>query len=429
MAKICVVRQFYFPLDIRVRREVEALAMSGHEVDVICLARPGEPRYERNGNVTVRRLPFHHRRGGPARYLIEYGTFLLVSGLLAGALHLRRRYDLIQVNSVPDVLVFAALVPRRLGARVLLDLHECMPEFFASKFKTRLDHPGVRIMAWLEQASIRFAHAAITCTEQMREAFVARGAPREKIGVILNSADEAIFDPERYRPRGREPGRFVLISHGSIEERYGLDTTIRAVALLKDEIPRLRLEIYGEGSYREELQRLAKDLGVEHQVYFSDGFIPMEELLRAIAAADAGVVAMKRDAFRDLTHCNKMFEYITMRKPAIMSRTLAVEAYFDESSFQLFTSGDEHDLARAVRELHDNPELGERLVRRAAQANEPYRWHRQREAYLGAVERLLPARQDSRATRQQAGRRLLGRQTIGAGSDLLVAAGERPRIE
>lgn len=389
MARILIIRQFYFPLDIRVRREVEALLADGHEVDVICLSRPDEPRSERCGRLRVRRLPFHHQRGGAASYVRAYLTFFLAATALAGWRHLRRRYALVQVNSIPDALVFAAVIPRLFGARVLLDLHEVMPEFFATRFKTRLDHPGVRLLAWLEQKSIRFADAAITCTDQMRDAFVARGADRGKIGVVLNAADETIFDHHRYPRTNGRPDRFTLICHGSIEERYGLDTVIRAVALLKDEIPGLHFQVIGEGAFKEDLQRLAHALGVACRVSFSDGFVPMEDLLRAIAGADAGVVAMKRDAFRDLTHCNKMYEFIAMRVPVLISRTRSVEAYFPDTCFQFFDSDDAHDLARAIRELHADPELGRRLVTEAARVNEPYRWPDQRARYLRTVSALV----------------------------------------
>lgn len=387
-ARIGVIRQFYFPCDTRVRREVHALASADHEVDVICMRRPGQPLYERSGSVAVYRVPLVHKRGGPLRYLFEYLSFPLAAFLYAGMLALRRRWDVVQVNTLPDWLVFAAIVPRLLGARVLLDLHECMPEFFATKFRASPSHPAVRLLARLEQASIRFADLAITCTEQMREAFIARGAQGDRIAVILNSADEEIFDPQRYPPTGSGPDRFVLLSHGSIEERYGLDTAVRAVAQLAEEIPGLRLEIFGEGAYLEELQELAQQLRIEDRVFFSDGLVPLDDLLRAIASADAGLVAMKRDLFRDLTHTNKMFDFITMRRPVIVSRTASVEAYFDESCFQLFDSEDDRDLARAIRGLHADAGLGERLVHRAAEVNEPYRWPRQRELYRHVVERL-----------------------------------------
>jgi glycosyltransferase involved in cell wall biosynthesis len=373
-----------------VRREVHALAAAGHDVDVICIRRPGQPRRERLGAITVHRLPLPNERAdGSLHYVVQYAAFGLAAALLAAVLQVRRRWDVVQVNSMPDVLVFAAAVPRLFGARVLLDLHECMPEFFRVKFGVGARHPAVRLLAAAEQASIRFADRVITCTAQMRDTFIARGASPAKIDVVLNAADEAIFDAERYPPAPRRTDALTLICHGAIERSYGHDTLLRAVALLRDDIPGLRVEIYGDGTYRAQLERLAGELDLSGAVRVTEGWAPMGQLLEAIAAADAGVVAMRRDAFRDLTHCNKMFDLIAMRRPAIVSRTRAVEAYFGENCFALFESGDEQDLARAIRALYRDENLGERLVQRAAQISEPYRWRHQREIYRRAVESCL----------------------------------------
>ena len=379
--RIAVVRQGYFEVDPRVQREVHALLHAGHEVDVIALRDEGRPRVERNGALTVRRLPLPRRRAGALAYLADYALFFVAASTLLTLLHLRRRYELVQVHSLPDPLVFAAIVPRLTGARVILDLHECMPEFFATKFGVPLDHRAVRAVAAAEQASIRFADFVITCTEQMREAFVERGADADKIGVVHNGAEEEVFDPERHPPRARDNGRFTLICHGSVEERYGLDTAIRAVASLADQIPELRLQVYGKGSQLPELRELAAELDVRDRVDFNGRWVPIDELLDAIAAADAGVVAMKRDAFRDLVHCNKMYDLVAMRRPVITSRTRSVEAYFSDDALLYFTADDPDDLARAIRRLHDDPALGDRLVERAEQEVEPYRWALQRERY------------------------------------------------
>jgi glycosyltransferase involved in cell wall biosynthesis len=403
-ARICVIRQGFYPLDPRVRREVLALEGAGYEVDVICLRRPEEAGRERIGKVTVHRVSIASRGGGKARYLFEYAGFMVVAAFLAGLLHFKRRFDVVQVNSMPDTLVFAAIVPKLLGAPVLLDLHECMPEFYAVKYEVAMQHRAVRILGWFEQAAIRFADSVFTCTDQMREAFEGRGAARGRIGVIMNSANEDIFDPDRHAPAARLSEEFRLICHGSIEPRYGIDTIVRAVARLKDDIPGLRLAIYGEGSALNDIQGLIRTLQVEDRVYVAGGMVPMEELLRAMAAADAGVVAVRRNIFRDLTHCNKMFDFITMRKPALVSRTRSVEAYFDDSCFQMFTSGDEVDLARAINELYSEPGLRDRLVLNALRANEPYRWPHQRALYLEAVERLaLPQPGDPAAATRAAG--------------------------
>lgn len=386
--RICVVRQYYYPHDIRVRREVESLLDAGHSVDVVCLRRPGEPAREQHDRLAIWRLPMAHARGGVATYVVRYAMFLVLASVVVASLHVRRRYALVQVHSLPDTLVLVGAVPRLLGARVLLDLHEVMPEFFATKFARGLAHPLVRLVVRAEQLSIRVADHAMTCTDQMREAFVERGAPADKITVVLNSADERVFDVQRFPP-APDPSSFTLVCHGTIEERYGLDTVVRAVAMLRDDLPDVRLRIYGEGSFREALVRLVSDLGVADRVWVSDGLVPLDELLDALSHASAGVVAMKQDAFRDLTHCNKMYELMALRVPVVTSRTRSVAAYFSPDEVEYFTPGDPADLARALRALHADPRRRARLVDAAAAALDTYGWPRQEQTYREVVDHLL----------------------------------------
>ncbi|KRE32488.1 hypothetical protein ASG82_23645 [Mycobacterium sp. Soil538] len=335
-------------------------------------------------------MPMRHRAGaGTARRLAEYVTFFVLVGLGVAALHLRRNFDLVQVNSPPDVLVFAALVPRLTGARVLLDLQEPLPEFFATKSGLGERHPAMRLIAAFEQASIRFAHAALTVTEQMRQAFVARGASPDKITVVMDGSDEEIFDPARFPRHVRDDDKFVLISHGTIEPQYGLDTVIRAVARLAAAIPSLELRIVGDGSQRSELQTLASRLGVSDRIIFSPGFVPIDELVATLATSDVGVVAMKRDRFRDLTLAGKMFDYITMGITMVVSPTRSVEETFPAGCFEPFLSDDPGDLARAIQQLHDDPKLAMSYAARARNVTQPFSWPVQRGRYWEVVDALL----------------------------------------
>ena len=392
--RVCVVRQHHVPQDTRVLREVTALADAGYEVDVLCVRKPGEPAREQQGRIRIRRLRVPARIGGAAGYALRYLWFLVAATVLVGLWHLRRRYHLVQVNSVPDVLVFAAVGPRLAGAGVLLDLQEPMPEFFATKFGTSPGHPAVRMLRVLEQASIRFASAVITPTAQLRALFVSRGGDASKISVVMDGADEEVF---RREPGARpEPGSFTLISHGTIEERYGLDTAIEAVARLRDEIPGLRLRIYGEGSDKPRLAGLAVAEKVSDRVSFSDGFVPFDELIHALSTADVGVVAMKRDSFRDVTLPGKLFDFVAVGLPGVVSRTRSIEETFDGECFEYFASGDAEGLARAVRRLHDDPARRARLAEHARACADPYRWPRQRAAYLAVVDGLLGVRPPAR---------------------------------
>jgi hypothetical protein len=116
--RVCIVRQSDL-YEIPVRREAQALAKAGFDVEVICMENPERPRRSVIGGVAVTGLPAALRRSGRLRYMIEYIWFtVLVAGVLA-ARHLRRRYAVVQVNTMLDFLVFSAVVPKLLGARVV----------------------------------------------------------------------------------------------------------------------------------------------------------------------------------------------------------------------------------------------------------------------------------------------------------------------
>jgi glycosyltransferase involved in cell wall biosynthesis len=240
-----------------------------------------------------------------------------------------------------------------------------------------------------------FADQVITCTPQQRAVFASRGTPKDKITVVLNAANSAIFRPRTAEPVFWQQGRgFELVAHGLIAERYGLDTMVRAVAILAPEIPDIVLNVYGKGDYVLEMQALACELGVADKV-IAHGFVPEEELLDGIARAHVGVIAAKRDDFRELTHTQKMYEYVAMRKPVVIAETSAIRTHFDDSCFQFFASDDPADLARALRELYHDPIRILEMIDSSSRRYRNYDWDAQRHVYCHAVlgvPQLVPAR-------------------------------------
>jgi glycosyltransferase involved in cell wall biosynthesis len=385
MSRICIIRHYYYPEDPRSRREAEALAEAGHDVDILALRHPSEPVHEVVNGVHVRRLPVEHYRGSLLHYAYEYGAFCILVFLILTARFFRRRYDVVQVNSLPDFLVFATAACKVFGARLVLDMHECTPELFCTKYRASTRHPAVPLLAWIEQRSLAFADQVITCTPQQRATFASRGTPPEKIAVVLNAANSAIFRPRTPEPVLWQQGKgFELVAHGLIAERYGLDTMVRAVALLADEIPDIVLHVYGKGDYLPQMEELARRLGVADRV-IAHGFVPEEELLDGIGRAHVGIIAAKRDNFRSLTHTQKMYEYVAMRKPVVIAETPAVRTHFDESCFQFFASDDPADLARALRELYHNPIRALEMVDSASSRYRAYGWDAQRHVYCETV--------------------------------------------
>ncbi len=385
------MRQHYVPRDSRVARELSELISAGHKLDVICLQDVDQPMLEKREGIRYWRVPLRHSQGGTAaRYLVEYAAFFVVTTILLCLLQLLRRYRLVQVNSLPDILVLAAIVPRVLGASILLDLQECMPEFLATKFGLHPRHPAVRALERMEQLSIRFAHHVITPTELMRRTFIARGADSDKITVIMDGSDESVFTmPPDQLKRPNDSDGFTLVTHGTVEEHYGLDTVVRAIAQLRNELPGIRLQVFGNGSYMPALLQLTSALGVEDLVTFSNGFVPFPDLVRGIAGADVGVIALRRDPFRDVALPGKIFDFVLLHKPVISSRTSSVEEIFGPECVELFESGDPVDLARAIRTLYHDSDRREQMTRLAEATAEPLQWSRQRLIYRDVFDQLL----------------------------------------
>ena len=109
-ARICMIVYTDYAGDTRVRREAEALVARGDLVHVIC-PQPKERAHVTylNGVTLVPRGRFEYGERGPLRYMAKYLRFLARAGATAFRYHRRHRYDVVQVHTMPDFLVFAAL--------------------------------------------------------------------------------------------------------------------------------------------------------------------------------------------------------------------------------------------------------------------------------------------------------------------------------
>lgn len=390
MRRICMVRHAYYSTAVRVRREANALRERGYEIDLICLKKKGEKIRETINGINIHRLPIQRLRGSRLRYILEYSSFFLLAFIKVSFLYLRRNYDLIQVNTLPDFLVFVALLSKICGAKVVLDMQEAMPEFYSCNYRVSEDNLVIKIIEGIEKMSTRFADRIITVHEPLKEVFVGRGVPTSKITVVLNSSDEKIFNSAaRQSEDATSKRKFVLMSHGTIVKRYGLDTAIRAIAQLKDKIPDIQLNVVGDGEYLPVLRELVSQLRLEKHVRFSGRWLDLDEIPRMIRAADVGLVPVVKSKYTDLMLSEKFFEYIAMKKPVIISRIKAVETYFGENAGVFFESENEKDLAHCILELYRNPAKRKSLVRKASKVYEKYRWANMKKEYLRVYEHLM----------------------------------------
>jgi len=340
--------------DTRVRREAEALVNRGDVVDVICLREKGEGIERFNGVGLFQVTMGRYRGSSGIKYLAKYFQFFVLASLCLAFLHLKKPYEIIQVHTMPDFMVFVAIIPRLIGAKVLLDVHDLMPELYQSKYGLHESHWLIRFITWTERRSVGFAHRAIAVHKPHLDALVGHGNPAEKFIVLLNLPDPKIFS-KRTGAGSASDNSFRLIYHGTVAKRHGLRVALRALPHVKEEIKDLTFQIVGVGDDLPYLIELAEELDLADCVSMSEGWLPKEELVPVILNADIGIVPTLNDDFTKYMLPTKLLEYVALGIPVICSRTETVQAYFDDSMIQYVEPGDANDLAEKILDLYRNP--------------------------------------------------------------------------
>lgn len=254
--KMAMVVHSYYPADVRVRRECEALADRGDRVDMICLQKPGESACETVGNVDIHRLPVQHHRGhGQLAYIVEYLNFFLRAFWCLTRLHLREKYPVVQVHNLPDFLVFVTLVPKLLGARILLDMHDITPELFQSLYGISEKSRTFKLLCLAERLSLAYADGVLTVNENIRDLFLTRNPIARKLEVVMNAPDPRYFTPKG-SGASTPNGVCRLFHHGQILRRYSFEVALEGFRRARTQIPGLEFDIYGDGedAYIQELK-------------------------------------------------------------------------------------------------------------------------------------------------------------------------------
>jgi glycosyltransferase involved in cell wall biosynthesis len=380
-----------YPADPRPRRAAEALLKEGMCVDLICEGDDKSSKRKVQSEFEVIRIPIRHRRGGALSYAYQYCAFILASAAVLAWRSFPRRYDLVYVHNMPDILVFSALLPKLFGAKVILDQHDPMPELMRTIFKLSENSFGVRMIRSLEKWSMARADLVITVNIACKRMFSARSCDAEKIGVVMNSPDGEIFP---YRAPRSYPARasgqpIVTMYHGSLVERNGLGLAVDALARLSKTIPTAELRVYGRSTpYLEQIMEKVRSLGLESRVRYL-GEKRLEDLVREIEDCDVGIIPNQRNTFTDINTPTRIFEYLALGKPVIAPRTPGILDYFDPDSLLFFESGDAEELAGKMEYAATHPMETIAIAERGQQVYLAHTWQQERETLVSLVDGLI----------------------------------------
>lgn len=374
--------------DARVIREAEAALSGGFEVDFLSLRSSGDAPTEMVRGVRIIRLNQSKYRGrGHIAYMLVYLQFFVRSFFRITQLYWQRRYCIIHANNMPDFLVFSALIPKLFGTKVILDIHDPMPNTFSSKFKSGDGGFFYHLLLWQERLSARFANQVITVHEPVKFGILEKhGLPADSIAVVANFADGNLFKVQDYP---LFDGQVRLIYHGTILERSGLRTLIMALAQTRNR-EKLHVKIIGQGDFSAELRRLIENHGLQHTVEFINRSYSHYEIPLAVADCHCGLVPLDISSATNYALPLKLVEYVCMGLPAIAVQNEAIKYYFAAEDCLYFQAGDINSLRDILERVAANPSILNSFRERSLAIRKNFLWEPQRLKYIGILNRLSP---------------------------------------
>lgn len=376
--KVLMIAYTDYAWDARIKREAGTLAeTSAYAVRLLCLKEGKERQSYVEDGVHVDELNIRKYSGGnPFKYCFSYLYFLIGCFFRCTRLLFQGELDLVHVHNMPNLLVFSALVPRIFGKKVILDMHDCMPEIFSEKFK-RWSGLLFRVFCWEEAISCAFADRIICVNHVQKDVLLRRGVDPGKLFVSMNVPDHRMF--RRMDPAlraGSVPDRFRMGYHGTIARRLGVDLAIRAVAELQERRPAIEFHFWGSGEYLQECQSLSRELQLNEKVCFN-GVVKVVDLMKVLQGVDLGIVPNRRSTATEVMLPVKMLEYVTMGIPVLAPRLRAIQYYFTEEMVGYFEPDDLESLKSAILKVHGDESRGRGTAARAQQFLDQYGWDKQ----------------------------------------------------
>ena len=356
---ICMITQSPYPIDPRVRRQAEKLEKEGYNVDILCVDIYDSQKVESYGSVTAYRVLKYIRHEDQLNYFLFSIRFFLICFIRLQSLYKEKRYALIQVHNMPDYHIFIGFI-QKIFFRVplVLDIHDLTVDLFQEKWSSKKTMHILPLVKFIEKISCSFADQVLTVTQECVDLLIKRGTKKEKIALVLNSANEDLFEFDTNREFKEIKSGLKLFYHGTVGERFGIHTVIEALPAIIKEIPQTKLILYGKYdiSYEKSLKELIANLRLNESVEFNQT-APIEDIIELIKTMDIGVVPYIASDYMHLSLSTKAFEYVASGLPIISSRLRSMESIFRESSVSFFEPGNSFDFANKIIEICNNPEL------------------------------------------------------------------------
>jgi len=222
----------------------------------------------------------------------------------------------------------------------------------------------------------RVEHVIVVVEEGKERVVKDYNIPEDKVTIVSNT-ENVDFSKNSSLDQGLigdYKDYFVITYVGGFGQHRGLDVPIKAMPILKEKIPNVRLLLVGKGDNKAELERLASDLMVSQRVVFT-GWQAFELVPSYISLSDICVIPYHSSVQTEASMPHKLCQYMLLGKPVIVSNCRSLARIVNETQAGLvFEAGNSDDFAKVCLKLLDaekRKQLGEN-GRRAVL--EKYNW-------------------------------------------------------
>ncbi|MGK0327679.1 glycosyltransferase family 4 protein [Polaribacter sp.] len=326
--RIGMILDAVFPPDPRVENEAVSLVKAGHEVFLFCLKYADEKTSEIINGIKVKRYTSSQ---------LEYKLSALAYTFPLYTFWMQKKINqfIIETNiealHIHDIRIAAAVFDtnKKYKLPVVLDLHDNMPEVM--KLYPHLQKfPGKYIISpkkWKEKEEefILKADRVISVSPEFIETLQIRlPSEKEKFVLVPNTIRKSFYEDykvdttitERYK------NKFVVLYLGDTHTRRGLQTAISGVEKLKHKIPNLKLVIVGKNTTDTILKQQVKDLRISDFVDF-EGWQNVSLFQSYILSSAICISPLHRNLQHDVAYANKIFQYMSLGKPLLVSDAIA----------------------------------------------------------------------------------------------------------
>jgi len=301
------------------------------------------------------------------RRIANYLSFMLSAALASLRI---KRPDVVVATSPQFFCGWAGAIVSWLKWRpFVLEIRDIWPESIQA-----VEAVGNRHLLWILEKMERWMYRAAThivaVGDGYRDNILSKVDAGDQISVISNGVDV-----EQYRPLAPDRelrkswgvnGRFVCSYVGTIGMAHGLDVVPDAAKILKDKGRQdIGFVLVGDGARRVELQRRARELGLDEIVTFA-GRCAKEDMPAVLASSDACLIHLRKTALFATVIPSKIFETMAMGRPIIMGVDGEARGIVAEAQAGIdMEPGSAESLVAAVERLADDPGLAEDLGRYA----------------------------------------------------------------